>query len=321
MKITDKAFRVAQYLPDADDESLLAEANEKLAENPRHGDVPDKPVLFVTGSPRSGTTFMAQCVSRYLDVDYVDGLAAKFWRAPLFGMRLSRMIFKGGRASGFESEFGRAQSSDIHSFHYFWMGQLGLDTVDDLFSPCESRGVDWADINAHLAAMQTVRGRALAFKGYYPSYFMVDFVRHVPGSVFILIDRDPLEQAMSIHNARLSYNGEPRSWWSMQPPGVLDLVDRSPEEQIAGQIAGLAEFFQGQVEAMGPQAPVVRVCYEAMVADPAGTLEAMHRDLEAVCGREVPVRGELPRILDNGIVCPEDLRERLARALEARRTR
>jgi hypothetical protein len=48
--------------------------------------------VFVLGVPRSGTTLTSQLLAYCLDAGYVNNAAARFWLAPVHGIRLARLI-------------------------------------------------------------------------------------------------------------------------------------------------------------------------------------------------------------------------------------
>src|SRR5262245_45670092 len=49
---------------------------------------PQRPILFVTGAPRSGTTLVSQALVHHLPVTYFNNLSALFPRAPIVANRL-----------------------------------------------------------------------------------------------------------------------------------------------------------------------------------------------------------------------------------------
>ena len=104
IEISDNQNRNDDYRSDKITEYWLTLVNEKLEEHPKKGTLPKAPVLFVTGSPRSGTTITAQALCQFLDVGYIDNLAAKFWKVPVTGLRLSQATFGADRASSFSSK-------------------------------------------------------------------------------------------------------------------------------------------------------------------------------------------------------------------------
>ena len=60
------------------------------------------PTLHVIGAPRSGTTLLHQALISRLELGYVDNLVAAFWRAPTYGVQLSRSLRIGEQQSSFE---------------------------------------------------------------------------------------------------------------------------------------------------------------------------------------------------------------------------
>lgn len=318
MKISDKKFRLREKLPDPEQERFLNDLNERLAEPLVPGRIPKHPVIFVTGSPRSGTTVMGQSVSNYFSTDYVDGVAARYWLAPTTGLKMSRIISRARRASAYTSEFGRASIFDIHSYHYFWMHHLKLNHVDDLFRTNISETVDWDSLLSAIAAMQDLTKGPFTFKGYYPSYFMAEFCRRIPQAVFVITRRDTVQrQAESLYEARIAYHGKAEIWHSMHPPRINELMQLSPEDQIAGQIFGLNEFFDRQIADAGSDIRAINVPYQSFIEDPDATMEMIGDRIEDYTGARLERTGISPIIRERQRKSiPEGAAQRLSEALE-----
>ena len=323
LEISDKTHRRPEHLPDQTDERFLDAMNDALlgarAAVPA-ASAPVGPSLFVAGGPRSGTTFLAQALCQAFDVSWVDNLAARFWKTPEVGVRLSRIVFgdmseRRDRLS-FRSGFGRSELPwDIHGIHYFWMRMLGLDRVENLFTGLEDRGIDASDVCAELARIEAAGGAPVVYKGYYPSYFMRWFSERIPGSVFVLISRRPLHQARSIYRARIAYNGDPGPWWSMQPPEIEELEGRSPAEQIAGQVFGLRRFYAKQLAEHGVKAVVIE--YEELISDPATVMEKIRAEVESRTGLELRTTGFVPDVRAGTGGKPTEIDGELEEALKA----
>jgi hypothetical protein len=69
-------------------------------------DPPRRPLIFVCGPPRSGTTVVAQTLIRFLPVAYLNNLTGVFPRAPLSANRLLGMRPRNDDI-GFDSYYGR----------------------------------------------------------------------------------------------------------------------------------------------------------------------------------------------------------------------
>lgn len=272
----------------------LRAMNDALAEQPPPARALDAPVLFVAGAPRSGTTLLAQALIGYFELGFVDNLAARFWRAPLTGVTLSRSVFGADRDLPARSEYGRTAGADIHGFHFFWMEKLALEWVEDLFEDPAERGVDWRDVAGWVSGMQEASGGGFLFKGYYPAYFMPQVCALDPACVFVCIERDPIDQALSVHEARKTEMGNAEAWWSMQPPSYYDLVGALPERQILGQILGLNAHFR----ALAAQAPsrCVFVRYGELCENPEAELLRIGEDVARLIGMAPARRGTVPEI-------------------------
>ena len=131
-------------------------------------------------------------------------------------------------------------------------------------------------------------------KGYYPAYFMDWFCRHIPGSMFVLIRRSPLDEARSIYRARQAYLQSVRDWWSMQPPEFDDLHSLPPEEQIAGQVFGLRRMYARQLA--GNRVRATWLQYERFMEDPGHHLQQIHQEIGRQTGMELGCRESLPTV-------------------------
>jgi hypothetical protein len=290
--ISQKHLKTAPT-PSADD-AMLEALNSRLSDVVSQAVAINQPLLFVTGAPRSGTTLLSQAIVGYFNLGFIDNLAAKFWSAPDVGIRLSRMTFGTNRVPETMSDFGRTIGSNIHGFHHFWMKQLQLTWVDDLFSDPIDRGVDWQALRTLLGGIQQADGRAFLMKGYYPSYYMRQFCDLSPNVVFICIKRNLVDQAASIQKARLSELGRDDVWWSMQPPEIYDLIQKSPAEQISGQILGLNRYFDRQ--AKDPAVRCLDLDYDALCENPEISLMQIGEFVHRCTGTTLSVRGALPSI-------------------------
>ena len=314
VSVSDKAARTDDYLPDSGTEEFLLRVNNALAESAQDTRVPPFPSLFVTGGPRSGTTVLAQALTSYLRCGYVDNLAAKFWKAPATGLRLSRSFFQNRQTSQCNSEFGRTGGSEIHGYHYFWLEKLRIAATIDLFSDPADRGVDAAEVATHIASMQAVCNEPMVFKGYYPSYYMSWFARHYSDAVFVVIKRAPQEQARSIYQARSAYMRRMEDWWSMYPPEFKELLTLPVADQIAGQVFGLRRMFAKLGNA--PAVKSVSLNFEEFIARPEETLRTLLSKVNELVDRPILSTGQLPVIRSSGKTLDPAVESTLATALK-----
>ncbi len=283
--------RRGAYAKDASDEDFLRGLNEDLA--PRELALYDElelehPLVFVVGLPRSGTTLLSQLLAYCLDAGYVTNVAARFWLAPVHGIRLARLIAGDEPPASFESDYARTKTlTGIHEFGYFWRHWLRKDTFEDVARSAEREDeIDWAGLRRTLANVQAELGRALVAKNMLGAYHIPRLTRELGPVVWVAIERDPLDVAVSILDARRSYYDDPSAWWSYVPVEYPALRDLDPWEQVAGQVHYLSRLYERAAATVGPER-FVRVTYEQVARDPAAVLDAV-RELTGIGLRLAP---------------------------------
>ena len=225
--------RQGAYVKEASDEGFLEGLNAYL--EPRERELYrdyaiDQPLIFVVGAPRSGTTLLSQLLAYCLDVGYIDNFTARFWLAPVHGIRLSRLITGGPQPGAFESEYARtSRPTDIHEFGYFWRRWLNKHTFDDVVQAAQHEDeIDWAGLRLTLANIQHEFGRPLVAKNMLGAYHMPRLRRELGKVLFVCIERDPLDACISILDARRKYYSDPDAWWSYVPVEYPQLKDLRP---------------------------------------------------------------------------------------------
>ena len=211
-----------EYAKDADDESFVRGLNEQLA--PRELELYveceiEHPFVFVVGLPRSGTTLLSQLLAYSLDAGYVTNFAARFWLAPVHGLRLGRILFGTEKPDQFESDYARtADPREIHEFGYFWRHWLRKETFGDIVRSRELEStVDWDGLRLTLANIQRELGRPYVGKNMLGAYHMAKLNEVLGEVLWVHIERDPLDVAVSILDARRKHYEDLRSWWSYVP--------------------------------------------------------------------------------------------------------
>ncbi len=241
----------------------------------RHKDV-NRPVVFIVGAPRSGTTLLYQLVSLCLDVGYLSNAVAPFWNAPLAGALWVRTRY-GRTRPGHElrSRLGRAPDPfGPHEFSWFWQYWGDFAEHDDLRG-AELDRVDWRAIARCLAALAGFYDRPLVLKSInFTNYQTRTLAEHLPGARFLWISRDPLYCAQSILEARRSRYGNTTRWWSVRPRDFRDRLEDTPERQVVHQIADVEQALERARRTL-PRERFHHLHYEDVVDAPAPTLAAI----------------------------------------------
>jgi hypothetical protein len=292
----DNARRAEAYRKDDTAEAFLFGLNEALAPAESTLEAPAQepfPLLFIVGVPRAGKTLLAQVMASCLDVGYIDNLAARFWRAPVHGIRLSATLRTRRPAMSFDSDYGKTTGvHSPHDFSYFWHYWLAMKTMP--YDPNEARGrIRWADLRRELMRISAAFGRAGMFKSPNPGYHITELAGLYRTSFFIYVQRDHIDSAVSLCRGRRDNFGNLENWYGQWPARYEHLLDLPPHEQVAGQIAALTEMFETQLTEIEPR-QVIRGSYAALCADPRGVLDGIVTAGEAATGHRIAGRAEPP---------------------------
>lgn len=273
----------AEFAKDASDEELLVTLNAALAPVEEEGYLELRetyPTLHVIGVPRSGTTLLYQVVAAGLEIGYVNNLVAAFWRAPVFGIRLSRKLGLDRFESSFDSRFGRTRGvGEPHEFGYFWNHHLrypGLYALPD----GHEETIEWNRLRTVIANMAHWNHGPIAFKPMLLTWHLERMAREMPLTCYVWIRRDLHATALSLLEMRRSLFGSYENWASLRPHGPDWLAPEPPWRQVAAQVVTLERALEAAAAALGPER-VLELTYEELCADPRGTVERVRALLSA----------------------------------------
>ena len=284
------------------DEELLERLNAALApveEAEYVVDLDEKyPTLHVIGVPRSGTTLLYQLIAAGLEIGYVDNLTAAFWRAPVYGLRLSRKLGLRRLAPSFDSAFGRTKGvGEPHEFGYFWNYHLrypGLSALPD----GHEEAIDWPRLRTVLVNMAHWNGGPIAFKPMLLTWHLERMHQEMPGTCYVWVRRDPRETALSLLSMRRSLFGSYEAWASLRPFGPEWLADEPPWRQVAAQVVVLDRTIEAAAGNIGSDS-LITVDYTRLCAAPGAVLEQIRALLGAKGDvpdvRTTPLRAFEPR--------------------------
>jgi Sulfotransferase family len=268
------------FAKDPEEERYLERLNEIL-EPCAEADLLDLdevyPTLHIVGAPRSGTTLLHQVVASGLEVGYVNNLVAAFWRAPVYGMALSRKLGLDEPASSFSSGFGRTHGAqEPHEFGYFWNDHLRYPGLSEQ-PPGHEDTIDWARLRRVLVNMAHASGRPMVFKPMLLVWHLQRMAEVMPRTCFVWIRREQKQTALSLLAMRRALYGDLEEWASLRPGGPDWLADEPPWRQVAAQVVELERGLARAYEQLGSET-ILALRYEELCASPRRTLERV-RDL------------------------------------------
>ena len=263
-----------EFKKDPTYEDFLFRLNETLGpqQEREYEDRPEHhPTLHVIGAPRSGTTLALQLICAHLDVGFINNLIAAFWRAPVYGIRLSRRLIPPNAEISYRSAYGRTQRiHEPHEFGYFWSRLLRYDTMEQK-APAHDDEIDWENVRRVVTNMTHAMEAPIVFKSPLVGWHIARMHETMPRSCFVVIRRDPLQNALSMLRLRRQYYGSEEEWGNMKPRQFDQLRDAPLWRQIVGQLYHLERAVDEQVDRIDGH-NVLRLTYEELCIDPRSAL-------------------------------------------------
>ncbi|MEM7161984.1 MAG: sulfotransferase [Bacteroidota bacterium] len=276
--------RLKNYQKDSSEEDFLTSLNLSLQKfDAERGHVRTPyPWVFVTGLPRSGTTLLMQCLASAFDFCYINNLIARFWKAPVSGARLSKIMLGEKAGSTFFSDFGKTNElSDVHEWSYFWIEKLKYKRDESFDRKRNAQEIDWEEVKEILDGITGVYQKCFLAKALHPVKYVKEFLAINPQIFFIHIKRDFRDNCQSIYEARTKYYGDPNAWWSIIPDNYAEIKEAPYFEQIPSQLASLNSEMKEELQAFAGDKRI-SIRYEELCDDPQGILKHIHGELERV---------------------------------------
>lgn len=268
----------SEYRKDSQDEAFLERLNNILEpyQEEEYKDTGERyPTLHVVGAPRSGTTLLMQLLAAHTNIGYINNLIAAFWRAPTYGIQLSKKLIPSGMTSSYSSNFGRTHGvSEPHEFGYFWSSLLSYKNMRE--PDAESKwSIDWNRVRMILNNMVYAFSGPIVFKSFLLGWHMERMQKTMPETCWVRIKRDPVQNALSILDLRQKMLGTQEGWASLKPKEYKWLKNEPYWRQVAGQVYFLEKSHTEQLLNL-PQDKILDITYEELCNDP-------HRIMEKVC--------------------------------------
>ncbi len=194
------------------------------------------PVIFLIGCPRSGTTFLYQYITHFLDVAFINNFMNLSRENPVFGFYLSDKIHRSKPHGSFESEFGDTSGSGLRApneslFWYKW-----LPKNKHYLEPSGLGRIQKKEIRDVVSSFVNIAEKPLVFKNLSFSLRLKLIKDLFPSSKIIYIKRDPVYIAQSIFLARKKLSIPPNTIWSIKPQNYPEIELMNELDLIANQV-------------------------------------------------------------------------------------
>jgi hypothetical protein len=272
--------------------------------------VAQRPLIFVCGAPRSGTTVVYQTLVSHLPVAYFSNLTALFPRSPLTAHRLfSRFTEK--PAAAYENFYGRTHGlSGTNDALFLWDRWLGSDRA---VAPQAIEADRGRAMQSFFTACDREFARPLVNKNNSLNLSAHLVAELLPGATFLCVTRDKRRLARSLYRARCDIHGRPEAAYGVNAPLSSDTSDAV--ESVCSQ----AEFYESvnrqQRERLGAERFWL-VSYEDFCRDPGALLQ---RVAGTLLGNEQLVEGQPPASFaaSTGARVPAEIAARIDACLDA----
>lgn len=235
---------------------------------------PKMPVVFVIGSPRSGTTLMMQYLANSGAFGYPTNFISRFYAAPYWGIQIQKLISDPAYnynnelidiipCTDFSSYLGKTKGFlGPNEFWYFWRRFFKFDQNSNQLNPAQLNTVDKSLFLKELAAMEDAFHLPLAFKGMILNWNLKYLLNILNNKVvFVYTKREAIYNIQSLLSARKNFRGEEEIWYSFKPPEYNELIKLKPAKQVAGQIHFTNLAIENQLKGI-PEENKVIVNYE-----------------------------------------------------------
>ncbi|MAU94214.1 MAG: hypothetical protein CMJ93_08420 [Planctomycetes bacterium] len=196
----------------------------------------DAPMLVLLATPRSGSTFCYQVLCHSFEADYFSNFLYMGYRYPFLTKMLGSIVAK-------------KYVSNFKSDHGFVEGLSGVAEANDIWKK-------WFDQHLCEKPPQPLPGnlaRATSFFDWNYSRskkpFITGWIGHImyaeqmasifPNAIFINLERDAQDVAVSLLRARQKVNSSSAPWFSARPVECEDVSGLTPHQQVVKQTLAL----------------------------------------------------------------------------------
>lgn len=233
----------------------------------------DLPIIFIVGSPRSGTTLLSQILVANYNLGYFLNSVAKYYMCPINGLIKSGYKSEEKMEVGFSSSFGNTElSNNPHEMGYFWQYWFNHNGNDEL-NKAELDKVDWEQLKNQIYGYAGYFNKPLLIKSLpYINYKIERISKEFKNSSFIYMSRNLEDVVVSILKTRYQFYENYDQWWSIRPRNIKQLEELRPVDQIVGQVDSVTKSIERSLAKVDSNR-VFNITYESLIQDPEESLK------------------------------------------------
>ena len=167
------------------------------------------PPVFIIGPPRSGTTVLYQLLCKHFNFGYTNNFVADWYNIPITATRLYNRFSSQISSIELTSNFGKSSNlygpNEFGEFWYRWFSKTH-ELIDN-------HSLTKNKLRLEIAGLTKIHQKPMLFKNVINSMRINTLSQIFDNSIFIVLNRDNLDIAQSILNARIElYNNKNHSW-------------------------------------------------------------------------------------------------------------
>jgi sulfotransferase family protein len=226
---------------------------------------PQRPIIFVTGAPRSGTTLLSQVLVHHLPVTYFNNLSALFPRAPIMANRLLGRFLRPPTPT-YRSYYGwmRGFGASGNCLHLWdrWMGHNRY-LVPERFDAATADA-----LMRFFGAYEAAAGKPILNKSNQLATCATLLAGTLPTSRFIFVCRDRAFAVQSILGAREKIQGSTHAQYGVQDPAYRHQEPQpDPIEAVCAQVLYHERMMHQQQRELGTKRVWI-IPYEEFCREP-----------------------------------------------------
>lgn len=212
----------------------MIEVEKFLFEECRDMHIRDVPMIFILGSPRTGSTLLYQVMINFFNLSYISNMVNdNFGENPAVGFLVHHYLF-GGATVGYTSSYGKTREiyepSEGSSVISRWFGGAHPSQIESTkVIPEKEKHI----INTFLSAFRNT-SRPMLIKNAWNCFRIEELARLFPNIRFIWIRRDIGHSASSDLEARVA-KGSKNIWNSATTHNFREIQKKEPFEQVVLQ--------------------------------------------------------------------------------------
>jgi hypothetical protein len=258
----------------------------------------DLPRFYIMGTARSGTTLIFQYLTSSGIFAYPTNLLSRFFYAPTIGALIQKALIEfdfnnevlpATIAGEFESKLGKTKGPlSPHEFWYFWRRFFPTNEYQRI-DTTKFQMTHATQFLKSIESLQGIYNKPFLMKGMHMNW-EVDLLNTIDKNAFFInVFRDPIDNAMSLLEARMKYFGNYDDWYSFKPEGIERILHLSPEHQTLWQVNKTNADILMQMKNLSKE-NFINVNYEDFCKDPNNLLRSLSNKTNLHFA-EIPFKG------------------------------